>query len=561
MACTPQAASAPESSGNATASSALSAQGGPRATRILHNAKVFTGNPAQPYAEAIAIRGEKILAVGTNAEVLARSGPQTEVTDVGGKLVIPGLNNAHTHALAPSGVHINDSSFAPGPGPTFAEIKALIAAAVADPANEGKWLVGYVGEAVLDDPAATGRALDDVAPNHGVRLFGFTGHGALYNSKGLELMGIPEEAPDPFGGVYKREPNSQRINGNLHEYADFLTWRYFANQKTDAEIAAHYAGFAARATQLGITSVQDMAAGLTQARSSRILATTDLPIRWRAICLPLEKDESCDIETKAGDKVEFFGRKWIADGTPLERFSHMNEEYADAPGWHGHANFTLDELGDLVAANLHGNGKQNQALYHVAGSATTDRLLGTMESQASGHKWSKRRPRVEHGDYTYPDNFPRMRNLGVTVVQNAIHLGLAQVFFDRHGPAVYEKIEPYKSLLDNGIPLALGTDGIGDPGNPWLDMLLATIHPIDPTEALSREQFLTAYTATSAYAEFAEDKKGTLEPGKLADLAVLSQDVLDEVNVPFFFLPGTYSKLTVVGGKVVWAVDEFADLQ
>src|SRR5215471_7183313 len=157
--------------------------------------------------------------------------------------------------------------------------------------------------------------------------------------------------------------------------------------------------------------------------------------------------------------------------------------------------------------------------------------------------WATRRVRFEHADSLMPDLIPRAKALGVIVVQNPTHLGLN---VKQWGPERAPRNQPMRALLDAGIPLAIGSDG---PNNPYLNIMLASTYRGKPSQALSREQALIAYTLTSAYAEFAEQDKGSLEPGKLADLAVLSQDIF---RVSIEDLPKTVSVLTMVGGHIVY---------
>jgi predicted amidohydrolase YtcJ len=153
---------------------------------------------------------------------------------------------------------------------------------------------------------------------------------------------------------------------------------------------------------------------------------------------------------------------------------------------------------------------------------------------------------MEHGDGLFPDLVPRAKRLGIIVVQNATHFTLPELFNKRFGEKRAQELQPLKSLLDAGIPVAIGTDG---PMNPYLNVMLASTFGRQPAEALTREQAVTAYTLTSAYAEFAEKGKGSLEPGNLADFAVLSQDIF---TVPANDLPRTETLLTMVGGKIVY---------
>jgi hypothetical protein len=188
----------------------------------------------------------------------------------------------------------------------------------------------------------------------------------------------------------------------------------------------------------------------------------------------------------------------------------------------------------------------DQLLVHVVGDRTTEVFLNAMDATGGKAVWSKRRVRIEHGDGITPDFIARVKELGIIVVQNPTHLGLRELFLKRYGPERTEQMQPLRSLLEAGIPLAIGSDG---PNNPFLNIMLASVYPGKSAQAITREQAVTAYTLTAAYAEFAERDKGSLEPGKLADLAVLSEDIF---HVPPDELPKTRSVLTMVGGKIVY---------
>ena len=172
--------------------------------------------------------------------------------------------------------------------------------------------------------------------------------------------------------------------------------------------------------------------------------------------------------------------------------------------------------------------------------------MDEMQSAAGTQVWAKQRVRFEHGDGLTPDLIPRVKELGIVVVQNPSHLTVENLNPDLRDIFESLKVQPLRSLLAARIPVALGSDG---PVNPYLNIMFASLDPNRPSEAISREQAVIAYTLTSAYAEFAEKDKGSLEPGKLADLAVLSQDIF---TVEASDLPKTESLLTIVGGKIVF---------
>ena len=517
------------------------------ARTILYHGDIFTADPDAPRAQAIAIEGERIVAVGRDDEVLALVTPGTRAIDLGGRTVVPGFNDAHVHVIVPQGVYVNSPAFVPGPGPTLAEMQALLAgAAAAQP--PGTLLLGIVGTAVQDDPGAGRLALDAAAPAHPVVLFAWSGHGTFFNSKAMELMGLAEDEPDPFGGDYERFPGTSSLSGVAHEYAEFGIRRRLLALLPDAALIGAYQAYAAQAVVLGVTSIQDMAPGLPHARALSVLHAADLPLRVRSICFPLDLDEGCANDPDVG-RVRAAGTKWISDGTPIERRAFVGTPYADAPGEVGSFNFAPDSFLSLVGAHRTGAPARDQLLFHAVGDAAIGNILDGLEATQPARAWSRRRTRLEHADMLFAPDFARAAANGVVVVQNGTHLGLTPLWAQRLVPAVFAQLEPLRSLLEHGIPLALGTDSIGSPISPFVDLLFVTVHPTNPPEALTMEQAVSAYTRGSAFAEFEEQHKGTLTPGQLADLAVLSQDIF---HLPPPALPATISLLTLIGGQVVW---------
>ena len=237
------------------------------------------------------------------------------------------------------------------------------------------------------------------------------------------------------------------------------------------------------------------------------------------------------------------GTKWVLDGSPIESSAALRKPYTDRPTSEGWMDFSDEEMEAMLRESLSNN---DQLLAHIVGDRTTEAFLNAMDATGGKDVWSKRRVRIEHGDGIMPDLISRTKELGIVVVANPTHFTLRELFIKRFGVDRTDQMQPLRSLLDAGIPVALGSDG---PNNPYLNIMLAAIYPGKPREAITREQAITAYTLTSAYAEFAEKDKGSLEPGKLADLAVLSQDIF---RVATEELPKTESVLTMVGGKIVY---------
>lgn len=518
-------------------------------TVVLLGGKVFTADPARPWAEAIAVRGDRIMAVGSTAEIARLAGPATRRIALGGRTVVPGFDDAHAHA-GPSGAVGQNVSVDPSatPDPTLdLLIDSLAAAARRTPA--GTWLTSSVGGRVLDDPRATRTVLDSVAPDHRVWLAGWSGHGAILNTAAMRAAGLLD-APDPLGGWITRDANGAP-SGRIDEYAIYTTENRLAVAHGDSILARSLRAYGEWGLRHGITSVQDMAGqydlatlraavargGTMRARHRVIrIPNTTVSRGWRASWRVSGRD------TALAPSVNVSGVKWILDGTPIERLALMRRPYADRPGWHGRANFPFDTLRAILRDAL---ARGEQPHLHAVGDSTIAMVIAAMRAEAPDTAWRRLRPRLEHADALGRDQLADVKSLGMVVVQNPAHLAIPQVMAERWGTERLRTVDLLRTLVDSGVPLAIGSDG---PREPGINLMLATLHPNVPSEALTREQAVVAYTRGSAYAAFAERQRGTIAPGMLADLAVLSQDVF---GVAPDALPATRSILTMVGGEVV----------
>lgn len=512
---------------------------------ILVNGKIFTSSSTHPYVEALAIRGERISSVGTSPEISALSGPQTKRIDLRGRVVIAGINDAHYHCgVDPNAFHLQFNS----EDPTWREVADQLAAAETK-APKGALIIGDIGPTALDDVQATGASLDQLSPGHPVLLRTWSGHAFIVNRLGLAKLGVKEDEPDPVGGKFLRSTANGKLTGVAYEYAVGPLLNGLEALASEAEALQQMREFLGGAARLGITTIQDMSAPLGAERCVDLLEKTPTPIRMRVIRMPgtsangRDTKEGRSLPRNPAPLITVSGTKWVLDGSPIESSAAMRKPYADRPNSSGWLNFSEKEMEAMLRESLE---KDDQLLVHVVGDRTTETFLSAMEVTGGKAVWEKRRVRIEHGDGVMPDLTSRVKGLGVVVVENPTHLAIRELLVKRYGLQRADEMQPLRSLLDAGIPLALGSDG---PINPYLNIMLASTYPGKPKEALTREQAIIAYTLTSAYAEFAERDKGSLEPGKLADLAVLSQDIF---RVAPEELTKTESVLTMVGGKIVY---------
>jgi len=509
---------------------------------ILFNGKIFTAESNQSTVEALAIRGERILAVGSNEEIKLLAGNKTRLIDLQGKTVIPGINDAHFHFTPfPEGIQLTFDSMEP----TWAETVEAIKKAVKT-APKGKWIFGTIGYNALSEKTADRFALDQISPDNPILLGAFYGHGDIVNSKAMPLLKITDDAPDVLGGYFERVSNSQKINGRSWEYAQWRPARVLADQASDEIAIAELKKMSDEAVRFGVTSMQVMST-LRIDRFAKLLVKADLPIRVRAIPFALTFENRRDLSefqmlSKLNfpkSKVKASGIKWILDGTPFERGSATRQPYTDMPSSKGKMNFPEAQISKMLKESLNFN---QQILFHCSGDQCVASVFDAMEKIKID--WKLKRVRIEHGDGVSGDLIERGRKLGVIVVQNPTHLSFVEMLYSRYSPKT--DFMQARSLIDGGMHFALGSDG---PMNPYLNIMFSSIHPSRPTEAITREQAVVAYTKVAAFAEFAEKEKGSLSKGKLADISVLSQDIF---TAPVPELPKTHSILTFIGGKIAY---------
>jgi predicted amidohydrolase YtcJ len=505
---------------------------------ILLHGHIFTANSARPYVAALAIKGNKILATGTTRAVQQLATAHTKTLDLRGKTVVPGFNDAHDHLgwlLPGKNAFVTEFSV---PGLPKHAVQDSLTRLVRH-AAPGQWLSGTIGLTVFGDRTVRRSFLDSLAPHNPVVLAVSWGHGMVVNSQALRALGIADTAADPLGGWYERESGTRRLSGALYEYAQFPFWQALATANPQALVEGLRA-HAHEELSLGITTVQNLSSTLQGMAARQYFAQAALPVRTRIIAMPGTTDQgrsvrewACPAKVAAGALTYFSGIKYVVDGTSLEQNSLRTTPYPGRPGWYGRLNFPPDTLRRIFQEAL---ASDRQLLLHITGDSATALVLHLMKSLAPAETWRRHRVRIEHGT-----------GITAAAARDVKALGLVVVHTPQYG--LRSPLQTWRAL---GIPVAIGPDGVI---NPFLSILLVTTQQRTPGENLSREQAVMAYTRGSAYAEFAEATKGTLQPGMLADLAVLSQDVF---SVPDAQLPAIHSVLTIVNGKIVYRVPEQA---
>ena len=289
---------------------------------ILFNGKIFTSDAAHPYVQALAMRGERIVATGDSAKIQALAGPRTRRIDLGGRVVIPGINDAHNH-LGDNVAPANTIDFGlKTQDPAWPEIRDALAAKVAT-VPKGTPIEATIGPKCFHDVDVTRDSLDKVAPDDPVFLGTLTGHAYIMNSAALAKVGIREDQRDPMGGRYERSANG-RLTGVVREYAALRVDRSFVSLTSETTALKEMHDVLSQAAKWGITSIQDMSDGMEPGQAVAIFEKTPTPIRIRVMRMPMTTPANRDVKEgrsvppHPAPLITVSGTKWLLDGVPLE---------------------------------------------------------------------------------------------------------------------------------------------------------------------------------------------------------------------------------------------------
>jgi len=533
---------------------------------IAINGKIWTENPQQPEAQALAVAGQRIVAVGSNDEIKKLAGPDTKILDLAGRRVVPGFNDAHVHF------------FWGGQGLASVQLRDVTSRQqftrrVADYARtrpSGEWIMVGSWDEQKWNPVAlpTHEWIDAVTPNNPVWVNRSDGHMSLANSLAMKLAAVNKNTPDVPGGVIVRDTEGNPT-GIFKDAAKDLIEKVVP-PPTDAQVDAALLAAQQYAIDNGVTSVQDM--GFTGEHGAdlqalvlrgyqRLMTAGKWKVRVSAR-FPLDhyrRLADLGIMANFGNDTLVMGSlKAFADGSLGSGTAWFFQPYDDAPDTSGTPTEQLAHqeafYADLKAADRAGL----HIAVHAIGDRANKTILDLYQRLEQENGPSDRRLRIEHAQHLRPEDIPRFAQLKVIASMQPYHsIDDGRWAEKRIGHKRSETTYAFRSLLDAGAVLAFGSDWFVAPINPLEGIYAAaTRRTLDgknpngwiPAQKISLKEALHAYTAGSAYAESQEDSKGSIELGKLADFTVLSDDLfaIDPANIG-----SVKAVMTVIGGEVV----------
>jgi predicted amidohydrolase YtcJ len=526
---------------------------------VITHAAIWTGDAAVPEAKAIAIIGERIVAVGGADEIERWRGQSTREIDAGGRRVLPGFNDAHVH-FVDGGAQLDYLDLKDAATP---EEFARRIGERAKGMGAGEWMLGGNWDDQNWTPARlpTKEMIDPLTPSTPVFLGRYDGHAALANSQALKLAAITARTPDPPGGEIVRDAQGNPT-GVLKDAAMNAVYRVIPPLTPERRLHAVKRALA-HAASVGITSVQDM-----NPPYEDIAIFADLldrgELTTRVYAAPMETD--WQDQAKLGVH-RAFGSAWLrlgavkgyADGSLGSTTAFFFQPYTDAPNTRGLLSDEMQPLEQMRSRLTAADKAGLQLCVHAIGDAAISQILDLFGDVVQANGARDRRLRIEHAQHIAPKDFDRFAALHVIAsVQPYQAIDDGRWAERRIGPERVKTTYAFRTLLDKGVRLALGTDWAVAPLNPMLTLYAATTRAtLDgknpngwvPEQKISIQEAVTAYTAGSAYAEFQDKDKGTIARGKLADLVILSDDIF---SIPLAAIKDVKVQTTIVGGKVVY---------
>lgn len=523
---------------------------------IIVNATVRTMDYASPKAEAVAIYGNRIVAMGTSKELRALAGRKTRIIDAKGRLVLPGFNDSHVHFLM-GGFSLASVDLRDAKSP---EEMAQRLGNYAKKISKGQWILGgdWDHEKWPGAPLPTRQMIDAATPDNPVFINRTDGHMALANSLAIQLSRVTNETKDPDGGLIVRDAKGE-TTGVFKDSAEDLIKvppHSFEENLHAARAATEHAG------KLGVTSVTDMSAGDDVGLYQFMMERGELKTRIYAARSIVGSQVLLDAGVRAAfgnDLVRIGALKAFADGSLGSTTAKFFEPYSDAPDTRGLWFDQMQPDGIMLKRVLACDKAGLQVMIHAIGDEANAKILDIFRETAEKNGPRDRRFKIEHAQHLRPMDIARFSSQHVIASMQPYHAIDDGRWCDKRiGKERSQGTYAFRSLLDAGATLAFGTDWTVAPLDPMLSIYAAvTRRTLDdknpngwvPEQKITVEEAVRAYTVGSAYAEFAEKIKGSLTPGKLADIVMLDQNIfeIDPVQIQ-----NAHAVLTIMDGRIVY---------
>lgn len=535
------------------------AQSKPAADLIIANAKIWTVDATQPQAQAVAVLQDRIVAVGSNSAVDAWRGPNTKVIDAAGKLLLPGFNDAHVHFVS-GGEQLDNVQLKDVTNP---EEFARRIGERAKITPKGEWVLGGNWDETKWTPhhIPTKEMIDALTPDTPVFVSRYDGHMGLANSLALRLAGITAQTPDPPGGTIVRDAQGNPTGALKDAATDYID-KVVPPLSHDRHVKIVKRALA-YAASVGVTSVQHMVASYEDiAVYSELLQRGELTTRIYAAPLITHVDDQAKLgigRAFGGPYLRIGALKAFADGSLGSGTAYFYEPFLNQGSNRGLLSDEMHPISLMRDRYLKADAAGLQICTHAIGDEGISTILDLYADVIKAHGETDRRFRIEHAQHMAAKDFERFAQLHVIASVQPYHAIDDGRFAEGHiGHDRSSRTYAFRTFLDHGVRLAFGTDWEVAPLDPVLGLYAAvTRATLDdknpngwfPEQKLTVAEAVEAYTIGSAYAEFQEKEKGSITPGKLADMVLLSDDIFSIAPAK---IRDTKILKTFVGGKLVW---------
>jgi len=519
---------------------------------ILFNGIIHTMDESCPFSEAVAVCGQRIVAVGNSEEVRKLATKGTLMIDLQGKTVVPGFTDAHIHlvsySLVADQVDLNDAR-------TLEEAVERVRRKVVEH-GEGKMILGRGWDSNRWQRNPRKEDLDAISPRNPVALHSKDGHTLWVNSFALSQTGVKRDRTQPKGGEIVKDEETGEPTGLLREKAQALMEREIP-EPTVEQIEASLLKAIKELQRVGITAVTDFEGSIPFRAFQNLLAQGKLGLRVSLMPPAEDIDAIVKLGIQSGfgnEKLRIAGVKILADGALGSATAAMLDPYEDEPANRGMMRFGWDELCELVHRAM-SNGLA--VAVHCIGDKANRTLLDIFEANLNSTSEMRLRHRIEHAQHLTEVDVKRFGKLGIVASVQPIHIALDRDTMKRRLGGRGRWAYPFRSLLDNGAVLAFGSDAPVERFNPFLGIYTAVTRRRSGNdedcwyaeECISVEEAARAYTVGGAFAACEKDQRGTISRDKLADMVVLSKNVFE---IPVEQIMEVEVEMTIFDGEIVY---------